>query len=119
MKISYTIQKSVQTIDDAMAENAPLVYAADQIEQASSAAEGGGGFPAPWEGNLRGPSRLDFFCDPEKAEERIETATMLARAHEEEYFAHAQSHSCLEPHACVASWADEADSLSFCGLEFA
>ena len=109
ISISYTVKKNTQTIDDALKDGAPLVFEADQIEQASSAAEGGGGFPAPWTGNLRGPSRFDFFCNPQKAEETLQNKEYKGEKHEAEYFAHAQSHTSLEPHACVASW--EGDTL--------
>ena len=102
--VHYTPKPSVQTIDAALEANAPLVYTKEQTTQATSAAEGGGAFPAPWSGNLRGPSRLDFFCRPEKAEAILHKEQYSGERYSQSYFAHPQCHTSLEPHACVASW---------------
>jgi len=88
--------------DAARRADAPVVFERVNRKYAGNVSEGGSS-PAPWKGNVRGPSaafsqkgkRAEAWltearerCDPLLVEETFRVAT--------------QSHACLEPHAAVA-----------------
>jgi xanthine dehydrogenase YagR molybdenum-binding subunit len=89
-------------LDDARRADSPVVFQRKDRKYAGNVSEGGGS-PAPWKGNLRGPSAA-FSKKGKRAK------TWLAQAREErdpllveETFRVAtQSHASLEPHAAVA-----------------
>ena len=89
-------------LDAARRDDAPVVFDKSNRKQAGNVAEGAGG-PAPWQGNVRGPTAV-FSLKPRKAKSWIERARkardpLLVEA---TFRVGTQSHACLEPHAAVA-----------------
>jgi len=99
--VHFDILPALSNIESAMEKDAVLIYPPGQEDGVSSASEGGTP-PASWQGNIRGPSRLDFFCEPKKAVEVLQRKSQEVIAFESS--AHAQLHNALEPHCCVAHW---------------
>jgi len=89
-------------LDAARREGAPVVFDKANRKRAGNVSEGGGG-PAPWKGNVRGPSAL--FTHKGKrakgwiAEARAARNPLLV---EGTFRVSTQQHACLEPHAAVA-----------------
>jgi xanthine dehydrogenase YagR molybdenum-binding subunit len=93
---------SVVGLDAARRSDAPVVFEKSARKKAGNVSEGAGG-PAPWNGNVRGPSAA-FSNKAKKAQ------SWVAAAREDEnpllveatFRTGTQSHACLEPHAAVA-----------------
>jgi xanthine dehydrogenase YagR molybdenum-binding subunit len=89
-------------LDAARREDAPVVFEKKDRKRAGNVSEGGGG-PAPWKGNVRGPSAA--FSQKAKrarswlAEAREARNPLLV---DETFRVSTQQHACLEPHAAVA-----------------
>ncbi len=89
-------------LDAARREGAPVVFAKKDRKRAGNVSEGGGA-PASWKGNVRGPSSP--FSQRGKrakgwlAEAREARNPLLV---EETFRVSTQQHACLEPHAAVA-----------------
>jgi xanthine dehydrogenase YagR molybdenum-binding subunit len=97
-------------LDAARKPDAPIVFDKTNRKQAGNVAEGAGG-PAPWKGNVRGPTAV-FSHQARKAKGWIERARkardpLLVEA---TFRVGTQSHACLEPHAAVARF--EGDRLT-------
>lgn len=97
-------------LDEARKPDAPVVFDKSNRKKAGNVSEGAGG-PAPWKGNLRGPSAA-FSKKAKKARNWIGGAReardpLLV---EGTFRTATQQHTCLEPHAAVARF--EGDSLT-------
>ncbi len=93
---------SVIGLDEARKSDAPVVFEKSARKKAGNVSEGGGS-PAPWKGNIRGPSAA-FSHKPKKvrswvADARAGKNPLLV---EGVFRTGTQSHACLEPHATVA-----------------
>jgi xanthine dehydrogenase YagR molybdenum-binding subunit len=94
-------------LDAAKHAGAPVVFDKKDRKYAHNLAEGGGG-PASWKGNVRGPSAL-FSQKAKRAK------SWLAEAHaasdpllvQQTFRVPTQQHACLEPHAAVARFDGE------------
>ncbi|HTO67171.1 MAG TPA: molybdopterin cofactor-binding domain-containing protein, partial [Bradyrhizobium sp.] len=89
-------------LDAARKPDAPIIFDKTNRKQAGNVAEGAGG-PAPWKGNVRGPTAV-FSQQARKAKGWIARARrardpLLVEA---VFRVGTQSHACLEPHAAVA-----------------
>jgi xanthine dehydrogenase YagR molybdenum-binding subunit len=110
IKLSSQPMPSVIGLDDARKPDAPVVFDKASRKKAGNVSEGAGG-PAPWKGNLRGPSAA-FSQKAKKARNFIGSAReakdpLLVEA---TFRTATQQHSCLEPHAAVARF--EGDRLT-------
>lgn len=89
-------------LEQARKPDAPVVFEKPDRKKAGNVSEGGGS-PAPWKGNIRGPSAA-FSKKPKQVQ------SWVADAHaannpllvEGTFRTGTQSHACLEPHAAVA-----------------
>ena len=89
-------------LEQARKPDAPVVFEKPDRKKAGNVSEGGGS-PAPWKGNIRGPSAA-FSKKPKQVQ------SWVADAHEANnpllvegtFRTGTQSHACLEPHAAVA-----------------
>jgi xanthine dehydrogenase YagR molybdenum-binding subunit len=102
IKFSSERMPSVIGLDAARKTDAPIVFEKASRKKAGNVSEGAGG-PAPWKGNLRGPSAA-FSLKPKKARSWLGSAR---EAHdpllvEGTFRTATQQHACLEPHAAVA-----------------
>ena len=97
-------------LDAARREDAPVVFEKKDRKRAGNVSEGGGG-PASWKGNLRGPSAA-FSKRAKRARSWLAEAreTRNALLVEETFRVSTQQHACLEPHAAVARF--EGDELT-------
>ena len=110
IKISSERLPSVIGLDEARKSDAPVVFEKSNRKKAGNVSEGGGS-PAPWKGNIRGPSAA-FSHKPKKARSWVADARegnnpLLV---EGTFRTGTQSHACLEPHATVARF--EGDHLT-------
>jgi len=89
-------------LDAARQPDAPTVFEKADRKKAGNVSEGGGG-PAAWIGNVRGPSAA-FSHGARKARRWIAEARKARNPLlvEGTFRAATQSHTCLEPHAAVA-----------------
>ena len=102
IRFSSEKMPSVIGLDAARKPDAPVVFDKASRKKAGNVSEGAGG-PAPWNGNLRGPSAA-FSKKAKKAR------SWLGSARETEdpllvegiFRTATQQHTCLEPHAAVA-----------------
>ncbi len=85
-------------------EDSPLVYADKAARQQAPNASEGGSPPAPWHGNVRGPSRVPFFGTLAKRRIAAARGRGAAGLVELEFHTASQLHTSFEPHACVADW---------------
>ncbi len=100
--IEWREKKPVLSLEEAMQEDAPIVYARGQSRRSPKNHSEGPTLPMTWRGNVRGPFKIASHH------------RMLARwtgkeghhqaAVEGRYRTQTQVHTCLEPHACVARW---------------
>jgi len=98
---------SVIGLDEARKPDAPVVFDKSSRKHAGNVSEGAGG-PAPWKGNLRGPSAAfsrkakqarNWIADAHNARDPLLVEATFRTA--------TQQHSCLEPHAAVARFDDD------------
>jgi len=89
-------------LDEARKADAPVVFEKSARKKAGNVSEGGGS-PAPWKGNIRGPSAA-FSKKPKKVRSWIDGAREAKNPLlvEGTFRTGTQSHACLEPHAAVA-----------------
>jgi xanthine dehydrogenase YagR molybdenum-binding subunit len=102
IKFDCQVLPAVIGLDAARREDAPVVFDKANRKRASNVSEAGGG-PAPWKGNVRGPS-APFAQKGKRAKGWIAEARA---AHdpflvEGTFRVSTQQHACLEPHAAVA-----------------
>ena len=89
-------------LDEARKADAPVVFEKAARKKAGNVSEGGGA-PAAWKGNIRGPSAA-FSKKPKKARNWVEDARAANNPllFEGTFRTGTQQHACLEPHAAVA-----------------
>ena len=102
IKITSEALPSVIGLDAARKGDAPAVFDRSNRKKAGNVSEGAGG-PAPWKGNLRGPSSV-FSQKAKRARSFVDAARqgrdpLLVEA---TFRTGTQQHACLEPHATVA-----------------
>jgi len=107
IKITGEPLASVIGLDAARNSDAPVVFERSNRKKAGNVSEGAGG-PAPWKGNLRGPSSV-FSQKAKKARSFLNAARegrdpLLVEA---TFRTGTQQHACLEPHATVARFDGE------------
>jgi xanthine dehydrogenase YagR molybdenum-binding subunit len=97
-------------LDAARRPDAPVVFEKASRKKAGNVSEGGGA-PAPWKQNVRGPSSA-FSHKAKKVRSWIESARKAQDPLlvEETFRTGTQQHACLEPHASVARF--EGDRLT-------
>jgi xanthine dehydrogenase YagR molybdenum-binding subunit len=107
IRISSERLPSVIGLDAARKPGAPVVFDKSNRKRAGNVSEGTGG-PAPWNGNIRGPSGA-FSQKAKKARGWITEARAANNPWlvEETFRTGTQSHACLEPHATVARFDGE------------
>jgi xanthine dehydrogenase YagR molybdenum-binding subunit len=102
--IRFTSERlpSVIGLDAARGSDAPIVFEKAARKKAGNVSEGAPA-PAPWKGNLRGPSSA-FSQKKGKAQSWVAEARAASNPLlvEETFRTGTQSHACLEPHAAVA-----------------
>jgi len=102
IEFSHQELPAVIGLDAARREEAPVVFDKANRKRAGNVSEGGGG-PAAWKGNVRGPTAP--FAQKAKrarswiAEARAAGDPLLV---EHTFRVSTQQHACLEPHAAVA-----------------
>ncbi|MBV9565914.1 MAG: molybdopterin-dependent oxidoreductase [Bradyrhizobium sp.] len=107
IRFSSEEKPAVIGLDAARKTDAPVVFEKKDRRRAGNVSEGGGA-PAPWHGNLRGPS--DGFSDKGKQARAWLDAARKARDPllvEGTFRVATQQHACLEPHAAVARFDDD------------
>ena len=102
IKVQSERLPSVIGLEDARKADAPVVFDKANRKKAGNVSEGGGS-PAPWNGNIRGPSAA-FSLKPKKVRSWVDDARkdnnpLLV---EGTFRTGTQSHTCLEPHVAVA-----------------
>lgn len=112
IRLKWQVVPAVTNLKMAMAEGSPLVYGDTRKERKAAPNAGETpSIPAPWDGNVRGPTNGHFFSKPRKADELMEAAKKAGRAVSETWKTQVQLHTALEPHAAVALW-DLPDKLT-------
>jgi xanthine dehydrogenase YagR molybdenum-binding subunit len=93
---------SVLGLDAARLPDAPVVFEKSSRKKAGNVSEGAGS-PAPWKGNVRGPSAA-FSHKTKKAQTWLDAARKAQNPLlvEGTFRTGTQQHACLEPHATVA-----------------
>jgi xanthine dehydrogenase YagR molybdenum-binding subunit len=93
---------SVLGLDAARQMDAPMVFEKSSRKKAGNVSEGAGS-PAPWKGNVRGPSAA-FSHKTKKARRWLDAARKARNPLlvEGTFRTGTQQHACLEPHAAVA-----------------
>lgn len=104
LRVDYELLPAVTTPTTARAEGAPLVY--DDGHRGVPGAAEAPKIPAAWRGNLRGPVSVSQFGKPGRARRSLDElrAGGPGTLVEARYRLDLQSHTALEPHACVARW---------------
>jgi xanthine dehydrogenase YagR molybdenum-binding subunit len=89
-------------LDEARKPDAAIVFEKSARKKAGNVSEGAGA-PAPWKGNIRGPSAA-FSKKPKKARSWVDDARAANNPLlvEGTFRTATQQHVCLEPHAAVA-----------------
>src|SRR5271165_5138027 len=102
IKFDSEDKPAVIGLDAARREDAPVVFDKANRKRAGNISEGGGG-PAPWKGNVRGPS-APFTQKAKRARGWIAEAQTARNPLlvEGTFRVSTQQHACLEPHAAVA-----------------
>jgi xanthine dehydrogenase YagR molybdenum-binding subunit len=108
IKFEYEVLPAVVGLDAARREDAPAVFERSDRKRAHNLAEGGGG-PAPWKGNVRGPSAM-FSQKAKRAKGWLAEAKAAGNPLlvEQTFRVPTQQHACLEPHSAVARFDGEA-----------
>ena len=102
VKFTATKMPAGVGLEAARKAEAPVVFDKASRKRAGNVSEGAGG-PAPWQGNLRGPSAA-FSTRAKKAKSWVSEAREARNPLlvEGTFRTATQQHSCLEPHAAVA-----------------
>jgi len=110
IRVTSEALPSVIGLDAARKSDAPVVFEKSDRKKAGNVSEGAGG-PAPWNGNVRGPSAA-FSSRAKKARGWIAAARNQQNPWlvEGVFRTGTQSHTSLEPHATVARF--DGDSLT-------
>jgi xanthine dehydrogenase YagR molybdenum-binding subunit len=107
IKISSERLPAVIGLDRARKSDAPVVFEKSSRKKAGNVSEGGGA-PASWKGNIRGPSAA-FSHKAKKARSWLDDARKARDPLlvEGTFRTGTQQHACLEPHATVARFDDD------------
>jgi xanthine dehydrogenase YagR molybdenum-binding subunit len=107
IKITSENLPAVIGLDAARASDAPVVFEKQNRKYAGNVSEGGN-TPAPWNGNVRGPTAA-FSQKGKRAKAWLDDARSAGDPLmvEETFRVGTQSHACLEPHAAVAKFDGE------------
>ncbi len=99
---------SVIGLDAARAADAPVAFDRANRKRIGNVSEGGGGAPAPWKGNVRGPTS-PFAQKGKRARAWLDDARAARDPLlvEGTFRVSTQQHACLEPHAAVARFDGE------------
>jgi xanthine dehydrogenase YagR molybdenum-binding subunit len=102
IRIASESVPSVLGLDAARRPDAPVVFEKSSRKKAGNVSEGAGS-PAPWKGNVRGPSSA-FSHKAKKARNWLDAARKAQNPLlvEGTFRTGTQQHACLEPHATVA-----------------
>ncbi len=100
--IEWREMPPVLSLEEAMQENAPVVYARGESRRSPSNHSEGPALPMSWRGNVRGPLKIG-------SHHRVLARWTGKDGHhraavEGRFRTQTQAHTCLEPHACVARW---------------
>jgi len=108
-EVAYTPLPAAVTTADAEKPGAPLVYESRAARKDAPRSNEAPLSPAKWTGNVRGPSAASWrggtatkriAAARESGDDRLVTATFTTAS---------QSHTSMEPHACVARWDDRGE----------
>jgi xanthine dehydrogenase YagR molybdenum-binding subunit len=108
-EVAYTPLPAVLTTFQAEKPDAPAVYDSRAGKRGAPKSNEAPLSPAKWKGNLRGPSAASWRAGTatkrieaarERGDDRLVSATFTTAA---------QSHTSMEPHACVARWDDKGE----------
>ena len=110
IRVSFEARSSAIGLEAARAPGAPVIFPGFR-KSAANASEGPL-LPAPWRGNIRGPSAA-FSLKPREARRALASARAAADPLlvEMDFRTGGQSHTCLEPHAAVARFDGETLTL--------
>ncbi|MDI1267268.1 MAG: molybdopterin-dependent oxidoreductase [bacterium] len=102
IKLNSEALPSAIGLSEARKPDAPVVFEKSARKKAGNVSEGGGS-PAPWKGNIRGPSAA-FSKKPKKVRSWVDGARAAKNPLlvEGTFRTGTQQHACLEPHAAVA-----------------
>ncbi len=102
IKVNGNRLPSAVGLDEARKADAPVVFEKAARKKAGNVSEGGGA-PAAWKGNIRGPSAA-FSKKPKKVRSWVDGARAANNPLlvEGTFRTGTQQHACLEPHAAVA-----------------
>jgi len=108
-EVAYTPLPAALTTVEAQRPDAPVVYDSRAGKRSAPRSNEAPLSPAKWAGNLRGPSAASWRAGTatkridaarERGDHRLVSATFTTAA---------QSHTSMEPHACVAQWDDHGE----------
>lgn len=101
IEVEYEQLPFVIDMNDAMKEDAPLVFE-EEVEQQQTGGDVGGEAGGGQQGNLRGPATGSFYGGPRgDVDKAFEECDIVV---ENEYITQVQTHSALETHGVVADW---------------
>ncbi|HZX38319.1 MAG TPA: molybdopterin-dependent oxidoreductase [Streptomyces sp.] len=110
VQVDYEVLPAAVDLGEAQLPDSPVVYPTKEERKQAPASAEGLVMLAKWNGNVRGPVRMNWRGS--LALKRVEQA----RAHGEDrrlveatFTAEPQVHTALEPHACLASWDSDGD----------
>ena len=109
LSVDYQPRPAVLDPDAAEAPDSPLVYPSTQTRRSAPTSAEGMHFPAPWDGNRRGPVALGFRGRTAASRLAAAAEDNVSRLVTGRYTTADQVHTPLEPHACVARWDDQGD----------
>jgi xanthine dehydrogenase YagR molybdenum-binding subunit len=104
VEVEYEVGPAVLGMDAALAEGAPVIYAAKSDRKHPPNSSEGPLLPEGWEGNLRGPLKA-FSKKGGQARRALEDARAgKGSLVEGTWKTQVQCHTTLEPHAALAEW---------------
>jgi xanthine dehydrogenase YagR molybdenum-binding subunit len=113
--IAYETRPPLLGMDRALADGAEPVYPDSRDRKKAPNANEGPMMPMRWRGNLRGP--LTFFSRRGKRAQKLIAEARAGNVVRGTYHTQPQSHTSLEPHACVAEWQGESKLTVHCSTQ--
>lgn len=107
VKVEIALRGVCTTLDAALAPDAALLYNDGDRERAPNASESPL-FPARWRGNARGPVGSTPGVHQRAAEEAVAHPPAGGVVSKERWETQVACHTCMEPHAAVARWQEDA-----------
>ncbi len=104
IEIEYEVKNFTVKLDDAMKENAPLVWDVQVKEEASAGDIPGQENTLPQVGNIRGPNVSARNATKEEIDSLVNASYVTS---EGVYRTQVQTHSAMETHGVVAKWDDD------------